>query len=283
MGLGHSGEALPLISPACGRVLSWSHYRLPPALLRELGITEPQDIRIEAIAEYCDATIVYEPLEGCAARIVGFDDRAYITVDSRSPRARQRFSASHELGHWMVDRGKVASFVCKEKVFASEWAGDNPERRANRYAADLLLPKFMFEPRAKNREITFATVRSLASDFQSSLTATAIRLVELGSFQAMIVCNEPGRRRWFFRGSDVPDVLWPRDMPGAYTCAYDLLRGGTIEGPTDVQADGWFDHPDTRRYKLWEDSVPIAHGFVLSLLWWKDERQLLDLEDENEY
>lgn len=260
------------------------HYRSPPSLLRELGITEPEDIRLEAIAQYCDATIMYEPLKGCAARIVGFGDHAFITVDSRSRLERRRFSAAHELGHWMADRGKVSSsFICQEKVFATEWSDDNPERRANRYAADLLLPKFMFEPRAKNQGVTFATVRSLATVFTTSLTATAIRLVEFGSFPAAIVCNELGGRRWFVVGSDVPRVLRIRDVPGAYTCAYDLLRGSpAAEGPTDVQADGWISHPNARRYTIREDSVPIGHGLVLSLLWWKDERQLLDLDEDSD-
>ncbi len=260
-----------------------SHFRPAAVILRELGITEPEDIRIEAIAEYCHATVVYEPLQGSAARILGFKDHAYITVDSKSRRERQRFSAGHELGHWMMDRGKVSSFICAAKMFASEWSEDNPERRANRYATDLLLPKFMFEPRAKNREITFATVRALAYEFQVSLTATAIRLVELGSYPAILVCNEPTRRRWFFRGSDVPDVLRLRDKPGAYTNAYDLLHGGTNpDGTTDVAADGWINHPDARWYSLREDSVRIGYDFVLSLLWWKDERQLLDLEEDED-
>jgi hypothetical protein len=259
------------------------YYVPPPKLLRDLGITEPSDIRIEAIAEYCAATIIYERLRGSAARILGIGDRAFITVDSESQRERQRFSAGHELGHWMMDRGKVASFVCAERVFAAEWDADNPERRANRYATDLLLPKFMFEPRAKNKEIVFDRVRELARDFQVSLTATAIRLVELGSFPAMIVCNEPGRRRWFIRGSDVPEVLWPKNTPGAYTSAYDLLRGSTSpEGPVDVQADGWINHPLARRYTLREDSMKLGDRLVLSLLWWKDEHQLLDISDDED-
>lgn len=259
-----------------------SHYRSAPALLRELGITEPEDIRIEAIAEYCGATIVYEPLQGCAARIVGYGDHAFITVDSESRLERRRFSAGHELGHWMADRGKISSFLCQEKVFATEWSEDNPERRANRYAADLLLPRFMFEPRAKNKEITFATVSALAAEFRTSLTATAIRLVEFGSFPAIIVCSEPGRRRWFVRGPDVPDLLRLREAPGAYTCAFNLLRGGSApEAPTDVQADGWIQHTDARRYSIREHSIAIGHNLVLSLLWWKNESQLLDLDEES--
>lgn len=261
---------------------SRSPYISPPNLLKELGITKPDEILIEAIAEYCGATIIYEPLKGSAARILGFGDRAFITVDNGSRRERQRFSAGHELGHWMIDRGKVASFVCAEKVFATEWENDNPEKRANRYAVDLLLPVFMFEPCSKNQDMTFETVKRLAKTFKTSLTATAIRLVELGSYPAMIVCNEPARRRWFIKGPDVPEELRPRDIPGAYTCAHDLLNGtATGEAPTDVQADGWITHPLSRQYSIREHSLKIAYDLVLSLLWWKDERQLLDLDDED--
>jgi hypothetical protein len=255
-------------------------YRSPRALLEELGISEPEDIQIEAIAEYCGATIVYEPLEGCEARIIGHGDRAIITVNSTSPRGRQRFSGAHELGHWMRDRGKIA-FACTEHTLAAEWSHDNPERRANQYAADLLLPQLMFSRRARNREITFAAVRDVAIQFHTSLTATAIRLVELGSFPAMIVCTELGQRRWFIRGPDVPETLWPRSEPGCHTVAGGLIQGtAAAKGPVDVYADGWFDHPDAHRYTVREDSVWISMRLVLSLLWWKDERQLIELENE---
>ncbi len=256
---------------------SVSSYKSPTALLEELGISEPQEIKIEAIAEYCGATIVYEPLKGCEARILGHGNRAIITVNSTSLHERQRFSGAHELGHWMCDRGKIA-FACAEMVFAAEWGNENPEVRANRYAADLLLPSPMFSSRAKNKDIIFATVRDLAKDFQTSLTATAIRLVELGSFLAVIVCYELGKRRWFIRGPDVPSVLWPLNEPGRGTVAYDLIQGRTTsDGPVDVYADGWFDLPGAGRYEVREDSVRISDRFILSLLWWKDERQILDL------
>jgi Zn-dependent peptidase ImmA (M78 family) len=127
--------------------------------------------------------------KGSAARIIGIGDRAFIAVDSESHPARQRFSAAHELGYWMLDRGKLASFVCSEKKFVNDRTGDNPEHRANHCAADLLLPSFMFEPFAKNKEITFQAVRELCSLFQTGITATTICLVELGSFPAIIVCT----------------------------------------------------------------------------------------------
>ena len=55
---------------------SVSSYKSLAALLEELGISEPQEINIEAIAECCGATIIYEPLKGCEARILGHGDRA---------------------------------------------------------------------------------------------------------------------------------------------------------------------------------------------------------------
>ena len=259
-----------------------SVYAAPDVLLEELGIRDPEDIKIEAIAEYCGATILYERVEGAEARILGYGDRAIITVNDMAPRPRQRFSGAHELGHWMCDRGEMA-FACTDRSFTREWLDDNPERRANQYAADLLLPQKMFSPRAKNREITFATVRDLAHLFETSVTATAIRLVEFGSFPAMIVCNDRVGRRWFRPGPDVPDLLWPHDRANPRTIAYDILQGkATSPGSIDVAADGWFEHGDAHRYAIREDSIHITDDLVLSLLWWKDERQLLDLGDEDD-
>ncbi len=259
-----------------------SFYIAPDMVLEELGIRDPEDIKIEAIAEHCGATILYERLEGAEARILGYGERAIITVNGAAPRARQRFSGAHELGHWMCDRGKIA-FACTDRSFTREWLDDNPERRANQYAAELLLPQKMFSPRAKNRAITFATARELADVFETSLTATAIRLVEFGSFPAMVVCNDRGSRRWFRSGPDVPEVLWPHDRVNPRTIAYDILRDNVpASGSVDVAADGWFGHRDAGRYAVREDSVRISSESVLTLIWWKDERQLLDLEEDEE-
>jgi len=255
----------------------------PEKLLKELGIAAPDEIDIEAIAEFCQATVIPQKLKGSAARIIGIGNRAFITVDSDSHPARQRFSAAHELGHWMLDRGKMASFVCSEKNFVSDWAGDNPERRANRFAADLLLPKFMFEPHAKNKEITFQTVREICSLFQTSITATTIRLVELGSFPAIIVCNSKQGRRWQIRGADIPYVIQVRDAPGEYTNAFDLLHGKvSTSNPGNTQSSDWVTHRRSRYYSIHEDSIKVTEDLVLSLLWWKDERQLLDLEEDED-
>lgn len=251
----------------------------PAAIIEELGITEPSEIDIEAIAEYCGATIVYEPLHGSEARILGRDDRAIITVNASSPRPRQRFSAGHELGHWMRDRGKVA-FACAERTFIREWRDDNPERRANRYAADLLMPRKVFQPRAFDSVPTIACAQDLADVFQTSMTATAIRLVELGRKPAIaIVCDTSGRR-WFIRSDVVSDKLWPCEHPGSDTAAARLLAGSiaTAPGPIDLPADEWIDDGAASHYSIREDSILVSSGLVLTLLWWHDDAQLAALD-----
>jgi hypothetical protein len=66
-----------------------TRYRSANDLLKELGITEPKEIDIEAIAQHCEATVTYEPLTGCEARIVGTNDRAIITVNPSGNRGRE--------------------------------------------------------------------------------------------------------------------------------------------------------------------------------------------------
>lgn len=248
--------------------------RSPAALLDELGITEPADIDVEAIAQHCGATVLYRPLHGCEARIIGVGSRACITVRNDVARPRQRFSVGHELGHWMRDRAVVA-FSCTEQVFRAEWSVDNPERRANRYAAELLLPERMFTVEARPLPVTIESARTLARTFSTSLTATVIRLVELGPQPAMVVCtSRAGARRWFARSADVP--FFPHPHVGRDSVAAELLRGATAPGPTEVAAATWIAHRDSDRYTVIEDSIPLGGEFVLSLLWWKDESQLID-------
>lgn len=257
-------------------------YKSPSRILKELGITEPGEIDIEAIAQYCEATIVYEQLTGCEARILGNDDRAIITINSASPTGRKRFSAGHELGHWMRDRGKVG-FSCTEQVMIAEWTAVNAERGANDYAADLLMPPEMFQKASRNMPITFDSVRELADLFKTSLTATAIRLVRLGSFPAMLVCLERSKRKWFIRGDEVPSTVWPLESPKPATVASDVLRGiSNTSKATPIQADGWIEHPRSKWYEIIEHSISISPTLILTLLWWKDEKQLLDLSEDED-
>jgi len=85
------------------------------------------------------------------------------------------------------------------------------------------MPSPIFSPLAKNREITFETVLHLCERFETSLIATAIRLVESGSYPSMVVCTTNAGIKWKFRDRDVPDEIQLRDRPSDYTNASELL------------------------------------------------------------
>ncbi|SRR5581483_4872548 len=255
----------------------------PEEILRLLGITEPEDIDVEAIAYACGATILKEPLTGCEANIIGRDDRAIITVNDKSIPGRQRFSAGHELGHWMKDRGKSA-FGCSKNQLYSSWAGNNPETRANRFASDLLLPVSMFVPLAKNRPITLETVAYLAGVFRMSRTATAIRLVNHGSFPCMLIHYEARLRKWFITsGNEIHRSLFPPDRPEPHSLAAALLAN-TFEHKNsgDVRADHWFDRDGAEKYYVKESCFKTSDDSATVLLWWEDQQQLIDIEEEEE-
>jgi hypothetical protein len=255
----------------------------PEQILGILGITEPEELDIEAIAYACGAMILPQPLSGCEANIIGFGDRAVITLNSNSIPTRQRFSGGHELGHWMKDRGQSA-FACSGIQIDSEWTSSSAETRANRFASDLLLPVAMFAPLAKGRPITLETVADLAEVFRMSRTATAIRLVNHGSFPAMLVYYEHGQRKWFLRPKDdIPSSLWPPTSPDPHSVIATLLAGKVSqEAAGDVRSDRWFEHEKANKYHIRESCFRTGPDSIVVLLWWEDEQQLIDIMEEEE-
>lgn len=145
-------------------------------LLKSLGITEPAEIDLEAIAFDQGAVVRYRNLSGCEARILGHGNNAIISVDKCGLRTRKRFSIAHELGHWHHHRGQ--KLACRVEEYQPKHKRP-AERTANAYASSLLMLGYLFDPIARqSKKLTFKTVEEMAGEFNTSRTATAIRLVE---------------------------------------------------------------------------------------------------------
>lgn len=256
-------------------------YRSPEQLLEEFRITKPEEINLKVIAFRCGACVEEEPLFGSEAQLVGCGEKAIITVNSTSSMRRKRFSIAHELGHWLKDRGTVASVSCSDESMGRWQDSGNNETDANRFAARLLMPTSMLHPFAKNKPVTLETVRRVSDAFDTSLTSSAIRVVEADSLPGMVLCTGKNGRIWFVRGRDVPKILFPLKMPGMGSAAHELLTGkSTVYENQLVDADNWIDHPDANGYEIVENSILIAKEMVLTMLWWKCERQILDLDED---
>ena len=229
-------------NPKLLKILQHSEHVGPAErLLQDLGISEPQEIDLEAIAFHLGARVRFQKLEGCEARIIGCNDAAIITIDHSSSPTRKRFSLAHEIGHWTHHRGQTLVCRVEESRPQDEMS---PERVANTFAADLLMPRYLFAPAARGYpKLNFKTVADIAGVFRTSLTATAIRLVDVGHSPALLVCHSSLRRKWFTRGPDVPSRWFPRDNLDSDSFAFGVLRGGQPDDsmPRRIGAEAWFD------------------------------------------
>jgi hypothetical protein len=248
-------------------------------VLLDLGVTEPKDIDLEAIAYYLGARVRYRPLDGCEARIVGSGNAAIITVNARGSHRRRRYSIAHELGHWRHHRGKA--LVCRAEELANH-GPLSPERVADAYAADLLMPRYLFDPVARQHpKLNFNVVNALADEFETSLTATAIRLVEGDHSPALAVCHGTGGRKWFVRAPSVSPRWFPRDSLDSESFAFDVLFG-KAEGttmPRKIGADAWFDRGEAEKYDVLEQTVRTGNNEILTLVLIPDERMCEEQEE----
>ena len=245
-------------------------------LLQELGVTKPDEIDLEAISYYVNARVRYRPLDGCEARIMGKGDEAIITVNTNSTYRRKRFSIAHELGHWHHHRGKC--LTCRVEEYHPRDTL-SPERVADSYAADLLMPNYLFQPLARQQsKLTFKAVISLANIFNTSKPATAIRFVECDHFPAVLVCHGPKGRKWFARARSVPQRWFPRDDLDADSYAFGIQFGEAPDDPMPrkIGADAWFDRWDAERFEVYEQTIRSGPEETLTIVLISDPAMLED-------
>lgn len=242
-------------------------------ILLELGIERPQDIDLDAIAWTLGAAVNYRPLDKCEAMIVGSSRRAIITVNSKAIPVRRRFSIAHEIGHWHHHRGRI--LFCGTRDIGNP-ADEifNPEKQADQFASDLVLPNFMVRPRVMRiKRPTLAAVREIASEFEVSDTATLLKLVDLNQFPILAICHNKERRRWFRRAPMIPRWWFPRNELDHESFAFDMLFGSATESafPRKLGADAWFEFRGVERFEVQEQSLRLPHDEVLTLLILPDE------------
>ncbi|MDP3328957.1 ImmA/IrrE family metallo-endopeptidase [Parvibaculum sp.] len=249
--------------------------RLRPAerILQELGIECPQDIDLEAIAWTLGAAVKYRPLDKCEAMIVGGERRALITVNSKAIPTRRRFSIAHEIGHWHHHRGRIL-FCGAHDIGNPADDALNPEKQADQFASDLILPSFMVQPRMiKMKRPTLAAVREIADEFDVSDTATLLKIIDLDHFPILAVCHNKERRRWFRRAPMIPGWWFPRQELDHESFAFEMLFGDANESafPRKIGADAWFEFRGVDRFEIQEQSFRLPNDELLTLLVLPDE------------
>lgn len=238
------------------------------AILNEYGITEPHEIDLESIAFARNVILEVGVLSGSEARLVRLRDRGKIRVsNSVVDPGRRRFGIAHELGHWELHRGKTQWRICSSQEMDPGYSRDEKELESNLFAAELLMPERMFLQKCMG-DLSLQLIASLAEQFRTSLTATAIRTVLLRRDCAAVISSEEGRVKWcwgsgsFGQWVSAGEDLSPLSLAGRY------FRGQTLPvEPRQVRSHAWLGEDYCGPHEIMEHSLAMpSYGAVLTLL-----------------
>lgn len=238
------------------------------ARIAELGITSASDLDVEVIAYDAGMNVKYAQLNGCDATLVGFGDRAIATIRPSEIRGRERFSIAHELGHWEMHRG--SSFQCRvdepDRNFSP--ASKDRERQADVYAAHLLMPSNLFHPAINGfATLGFAQIDEIRKQFDTSLLATTLRLVNVNSRPVVFACYTKDGLVWSLRARDVPRRWQLCKRLDEDSFAVDVVRSGGIHlAPGKQPAEVWFSNDEADDHEITECCINGRSGEVWVLI-----------------
>ena len=157
-------------------------------ILDRLGIEEVP-IPIVAIMKSLNFQVVAGELKDEISGIIGIDDdlaknfksSKVIAINNKDNVGHQRFTMAHELAHYLFDFD-VSNQIVYYNTYNTFEDENKEERRANYFAANLLMPEKKFKKEFDNVVIKnnlYVTVEKLSQIFQVSGEAVRRRISEL--------------------------------------------------------------------------------------------------------
>ena len=125
-------------------------------------------------------------------------------ADQVASLGRQRFSLAHELGHLLLQKSETTGIGLK---YRGHGFSDEEERLCDQIAAEILMPRMAFYEDCWMEDWSLKGLRRLANKYETSLEATAIRMVDLMPEEALmgiwkISTDKSGNieQKWSHRG-----------------------------------------------------------------------------------
>lgn len=257
--------------PAAAAARLWQLY----------GWSSIRELVLEDLAFARGVVVVEDQLVGMEARLVRQGERGLIRVRADIPElGRKRFAVAHELGHWELHRKISQVLPCTSQDLVAKYKASPPEIQANAFAAELFMPEHLVTPRLASIRPTREAVVGLANEFDTSLTATAIRCVELSDDYWALIASEKGKVRWWRASQGLEDKLaWEPGTPVPKdSVAADCFAGRVIPTrPQQLPSQVWLLIASTLEEEgeeefeadvIMEQVIEQpAYGQVLSLLW----------------
>lgn len=201
--------------------------------------------------------------EGKPIGIVAINDNI------REP-GRKRFTAAHEIGHYILPGHGRVDCICKNRDVES-WSKELPEEEvaANRFASELLMPHKLVAAIVRDQMATIKAADRISRDFAVSLTAAAVKCVDLTRENCALVVSEGGIIKWCRPGPEFQHYIESNRKVSEESWASRLFKGAAereLDGA--VPAECWISGYKARQVdKVWEDSILLpSYSRVLSII-----------------
>ena len=244
-------------------------------LIEEYSINKPEKLELEILSNAEGLIIEEDDLEGHLGRISFSSSCGLIKIDNKiTGTGRKNFTIAHEMGHYFNEREirNNKFYKCSNADIFSFKSPKQYENNANEFAASLLMYKPWFSEFIKKRKINFSLLKETASEFNVSLTAAAIRYVEIGTYPAAVILSTEGKVNWSCCSEYFPFKWIPRGYKvREESAAYDFFNGKETQECEDLMpAFTWFAEDNRCRNDvyLYEQNVTMKnYNSVLTLLW----------------
>ena len=244
------------------------------ALLGKLWVGAPDEIDLVALAHKAGRLRIEDGgLDNAEGRIVAGLTGGTIRVKEGLNLGRRRFTIAHEIGHYILhpreglDREDTAANF-------TLWNDLGEETEANVFAAELLMPEFLFKPRAAKGIPGLALMDRLATEFSTSVMATAFQYVNYTLEQVALVVSERGNIKWSVRSKDFSfpvrtgalssDSAAGEIFAGKYSNTKKMERTPAYAWLPKFEYDSEPDIKEDSRSLEWYDCI-------VSLLWLEDD------------
>lgn len=140
-------------------------------------------------------------------------DEFYIHINTargnRHNSTKGRFTLAHELGHYLLPHHRLALMRGTMRPHGSinylidkrSW---KLEREADGFASSLLMPESAFSTYIKGKKFDFQLLKDIAGVFNVSLSAAALRFVDIGNHPIMVVYAVDKKIRWVRSSEEFP-------------------------------------------------------------------------------
>ena len=248
--------------------------------LRDAGnVSVPVDIQRLAATAKATIKVAYDLADDESGQTTRFKGKHIIIVNGNHRESRQRFTVLHEIGHIVLGLpSQHHGPTLKTDVLLRYRRRPEEEVLCDVFAAECLLPYHPFAAQVADRHIGMDSVKSLAEEYEASLTTTGSRFALHAAEPCAFVLSEAGRVRYVSRSKYLRELKGWIDfnVPLPQTSiAHRLIHGGSeTEDYDEIPTEVWFNEPIRNRPLVAEETILLPEwNQCLSLLWFDDGLQ----------